>query len=734
MEQQVDSSKLCSLEVLIKKQIYYDSAKGWGVFLCQRISSKADLVIRGNIPPFPEGESYSIEGVWVNDKKHGRGFNVEKFLPFVPEEKQALLKYLSSDIFPGIGKKTALAIVDHFGAETVAVLDKDIERLWEIKSLSRDRIQKLLCAWKEVSKTRSDLLFLYSYGIIGKTAQKLMDFYGTSVQEELKKNPYSLVRKLKGFSFLRADSIALSLGISESSPERVKSAILHVLWEAGSSGHCFLEQEEVLKSLLDLLKLGEEFLKPLFKASLLSLEQEGALIVEVREKETCLYLRRTYRAEVNLALKVKELLEDQISLEESSDLERRLDIWLERHLATLEMELSSEQKRAVLMALLHPVFILTGGPGVGKSLTSRVILDLFVAKKQKVALAAPTGRAAKRLQELTGAEAKTLHRLLEWTPKDGQFLRNSENPLLYDVLIIDETSMLDIFLSEKLFQAIKKGTKIILIGDSDQLPSIGPGYVLSHLIESQVVPSLRLTKIFRQGLSSDIVKYSHEINQGFKPHFVKTEMSDCHFLSAEPSSVLALMKEFLLETLPARGFEESYIQILSPMKKGLLGCVNLNKEIQKAIFSKKAKPASLKNSNYEFHPGDRVIQLSNAYDLGVFNGDIGYVSNVDLKDKCLVVDFDGRLIVYENEKINHLALAYAITIHKSQGSEFPVVFIPVVPEHSHMLNRNLLYTALTRAKQLAIFFGLERSLGYAVFKDETIKRKTLLKERLVSLE
>lgn len=732
MGQKLDLQKLCSLEVLIKKQLYYDQAKSWGIFLCQRMSSKTELVIRGNMPPFEVGEGYSVEGSWIQDKKHGRQFEVEKFLPFVPEEKKALVKYLSSDIFPGIGKKTAAIIIDHFGTETVEVLDKDIERLWEIQSLSRDRIRKLIGAWKDVSQTRSNLLFLYSYGIVGKTAQKLLDFYGDALQHELKKNPYSLVRKVKGFSFLKADSIALSLGLEANSPERVKSAILHVLSEGASKGHCFLEAKETLKSLGDLLKLEESLLSSLFGKSLSGLEEEGNLVLERSQGEPCLYLSRTYRAEMNLAVKVKELLENKISSGEEKKLKQRVETWLEKYLISLQLELSEEQKEAVLMASCHSVFILTGGPGVGKSLTSRLILALFLAMKKKVALAAPTGRAAKRLHELTGYEAKTLHRLLEWAPKEGKFLKNAEDPLLYDVVIVDETSMLDVFLSEKLFQALKEGSKIILIGDSDQLPSIGPGYVLSHLIESGVVPSVVLTKIFRQGKTSDIVKHSHEINKGKVPLFLKQEVSDCHFVPSEPSGVLQHMKEFLLETLPARGFHESDIQILSPMNKGLLGCVNLNKEIQKAIFSKKARPHSLSNANYDFHPGDRVIQLSNDYDLGVFNGDIGYVSNVDPKDKSLIVDFDGRIVVYESEQLGSLALAYAITIHKSQGSEFPVVFIPLVSEHSHMLNRNLLYTALTRAKQLGLFFGLDRSLRYAVHKDETIKRKTLLKQRLLA--
>ena len=732
MEVLSDFSPYSSHKVQIKRELYYDAEQSWGVFSCQDLETKKELSIRGNMPFLKVGERLLVEGSWVKDKKFGRQFSVEKLIPFIPEKGKALIKYLSSDLFPGIGQQTARKIVDHFGEKTLSVLDDEMDRLGEVKGVSQDKLRGLRRTWKQVTKTRGDLLFLYRHGVTGKTAQKVLDAYGQNLQEEIKSNPYSLMSLVRGFSFLRADNMALSLGLEVASPDRIKSSFLYLLSEGEKKGNCYLPEEELLNSSFKLLGLDSKNQRVLFLNALLELESYGFIVRCEGGGGSCVYLERTFRAEKSLASRVKELSKRELPKKEVSDIKARAKVWLEKYLERVSIKLDEEQEKAVVTCVTHPFSLLTGGPGVGKSLTSKIILHLFFAMKKTVALASPTGRAAKRLSELTGYEAKTIHRLLEWSPKEKKFLRSEKTPLEVDVLIVDEASMLDVFLADKLFRALKEGSQIVLIGDCDQLPSIGPGHVLAHLLESGVCPVARLKKIFRQGEASAIVSYSHEINQGKIPSFSSEGVTDCHFFKMTNAlEVKKTLKNFLEEGLPKYGFSVRDVQVLCPMNKGNLGCQNLNKEIQTLFHSRLEKdPSSLGNGKYDFSKGDRVIQLVNNYDLGVFNGDIGYVVKVDSKEKSLCVDFSGNLVIYEKEQLSQLGLAYAITIHKSQGSEFPVVLLPLVPEYTHMMTRNLLYTALTRGRQLAVFLGFERILHLAIKRRETVKRYSLLKERI----
>ena len=711
-----------SLSGSVKSVVFHNEETGWFVATvavdggAPGGGETAQLV--GKCPTIWQGEEIRAVGSWRQHPTHGLEFEATAVECVAPTSARGIERYLASGIVRGIGEKWAKKIVEKFGENTLDVLERASGRLAEVKGLGPARRAAIKRAWEANRGTRDAMIFLQGHGITTGASAKIYRQYGANTVATVKQNPYRLCADIDGIGFLKADEIARKVGIERDSPLRARAGLYHTLQTLAEEGHCYCEKPELLLVAGNLLGISVDILE-----AALAEELEGSRLADDGGR---IYLRRLLRAERRVAGCVLAILDTRPSF-------RPIDVpaalaWVSRKLS---FELSPAQRKAVEMALGSKFSVVTGGPGVGKTTIIRALLDVWRARGLRVALVAPTGRAARRMAESTGGEAATVHRLLKWNPQRGGFVHNAENPLEADVFVVDESSMLDVELAASLLSAVKPTSTVVLVGDTDQLPSVGPGNVLRDIIDSGVVPYVRLDFIFRQKSGGWIVRNAHRVNQG--EGFLLPpagEPSDFFFVPCEdPARTLSLVLELVQHRIPRRYNLSPLadVQVLTPMRKNDLGTESLNAALQNALNP--SGPA-LRRFGRAYRVGDRVMQIRNNYDKDVFNGDIGFVRTVSPEGESLDVDFDGRCVVYAASELDELVHAYATSIHKSQGSEYPAVVIVVANQHYVLLERNLLYTAITRGKRLVCVVGSRFAVKKAIETTTTRQRHTALADRL----
>ena len=702
---------MAQIRCVVERITYQNPENGYSVFRV-KVKGYDDLVtLVGNLLDVPAGSVLLCQGEWRVDRKYGQQFQCSTWEEVMPATAYGIEKYLGSGLVKGIGPKFARLIVDRFGTGTIDVIETDIDRLNEVHGIGPKRIAKIRESWEKQKDIKNVMLFLQGHGVSTAFAAKIYREYGKESVSKVQENPYRLADDIWGIGFKTADGIASRMGYGKDDPRRVRSGILYTLGQLADEGHCFATDEQLLGTAAELLDVGEEAIGAVLA------DMSGA--DDVITDGEAIYLPPFHYAECGVARRLLALRNGNGSLfpEDEPELPRGEGIVYDE-----------TQLEAVRLALKSKVMVLTGGPGTGKTTTTKAIIGALRSSGLKVLLAAPTGRASKRMSEATGMEAKTIHRMLEYNPKDG-YQRNADNPLTGDALIVDECSMIDILLMNNLLKAVPDGMRLILVGDIDQLPSVGAGNVLRDIIDSGAVPVIRLTRIFRQAQSSRIVMSAHAVNAGRLPDLSNGRETDFFFLREEdPEKVAESIVDLVGRRLPgAYGIGADSIQVLTPMQRGVVGAASLNIALQQSL---NGNGDSLSRGGYTFRKGDRVMQLRNDYDKEVFNGDLGYITDVNLEDRVLKVDFDGREIEYDSTELDELSLAYATTIHKAQGSEYPVVVIPVMMNHFVMLQRNLIYTGITRARKVCVLIGQLKALSYAVRNLTVQKRNTCLKERL----
>ena len=706
----------------VRSLVYHNETSGWTV---------ASVAVRGGTPGGAEtatvvgsctnvweGEEIKATGRWVHHPSHGLQFQADSLECVVPTSAEGLRRYLASGIIRGVGPKLADKIVDQFGEKTIDVLERDSGRLREVRGLGEAKRRAIKAGWDRERGARDAMIFLQGAGVTAGSAAKLYRQYGANTVAVVKENPYRLCNDVFGIGFLKADDIARKVGVPRDSPQRARAGLAHVLQSLADEGHCFCEKPELLLEAENILSIPMETL-------------ERALADAIADNRFAddggrIYLHRLHRAERIVADRVLALLDTRASFRPI--VADAAVAWVARKLS---FSLSPAQERAVRMALESKFSVVTGGPGVGKTTIIRALAEIWCAKGLDVRFVAPTGRAARRMAESTGRDAQTVHRLLKWNPAEGRFTYTADNPVPADVVVVDESSMIDIELASSLFSALRPTTTVVLVGDIDQLPSVGPGNVLRDLIASEVVPCTRLDVVFRQKTGGWIVRNAHLVNEGKSFETPPPgEFSDFFFVPCEdPDRTLRLALELVERRIPARYNLSPLqdVQVLTPMRKNLLGADNLNAVLQQGLNPH--GPAIVRGGR-AYRVGDRVMQTRNDYDKDVFNGDVGFVRAVDPDGPSLDVDFDGTVVNYAASDLDELVHAYATSIHKSQGSEYPAVVIVLATQHFKLLQRNLLYTAITRGRKLVCVVGSPRAVGLAIRNNETVRRRTALAERL----
>ena len=706
---------MTKLRCVVERITFQNAENGYSVMKV-KVKGYDDLVtLVGNLQEVPAGAVLLCEGEWRVDKRYGQQFQCETWEEVMPATAYGIEKYLGSGLVKGIGPKFAKLIVGHFGTDTIEVIETDIERLYEVPGIGKKRVEKIRESWEKQKDIKNVMLFLQGFGVSTAYAAKIYRQYGKESIDNVKENPYRLADDIWGIGFKTADGIARRMGYEMNDERRLRSGLIYTLNQLADEGHCYAEEEQLIATAKQLLEADEECIRT---AMTHAIETEDLML-----DGTGIYLPPFYYAECGTANRLSTLVHTK---EVGSIFTARFD------LAKLQRETGIEydevQVEAIRQAIASKVMVLTGGPGTGKTTTTKAIIAALQSAGMRILLAAPTGRAAKRMSEATGMEAKTIHRLLEYNPQDG-YKRNDENPLEGDALIVDECSMIDIILMNNLTKALPTTMRLVLVGDIDQLPSVGAGNVLRDIIDSGVIPVVRLTRIFRQAQSSRIVMSAHAINRGCFPDISNGQHTDFFFMKQEePEKVAETIVSLVRDRLPkAYRQPAANIQVLTPMQRGVVGAANLNMALQQALNH---NTAALVRGGYTYKEGDRVMQLRNNYDKDVYNGDLGYVRSVDMEERTLTVDFDGQMVEYEASELDELTLAYATTIHKSQGSEYPIVVMPVLMTHYVMLQRNLIYTGITRAKKICVLVGQTKALAYAIHNMKVLKRNTRLKERL----
>jgi exodeoxyribonuclease V alpha subunit len=803
------------LSGIIKRVTFHSPETGWSVLKINPSEAKnKEIAVTIHQSKVFAGATMDFYGNWVHHPKYGDQFKAVKAIERKPASANALEKYLGSGLIKGIGPVFAKRIVNHFGKDTLAVFDTHIERLLDVPGIAKKKLQMVQSAWTEHKDIKDVMLFLQEYDISTLFAVKIYKTYGKEAISVVSQNPYKLAQDIFGIGFFSADKVALNINPNnEESEQRITAAIDHILDNSREEGHVFLTRDQITKQVNELLsKSLDEKISYLLQ----KMEKEG--IVKVRElAHSCYYAPSLYYDEEYIAKKIKTLAK-KTKTPVNPD---RLKQWIKNYTQKYSISLSPEQEDAIINIVNHGFSVLTGGPGCGKTTTTRVLVALLQTMQKTVLLAAPTGRAAQRMTEVIGIKAKTIHRLLEWQPSLGGFKKNDQNPLKTNFLIVDECSMLDVHIASALLKAVSPYTQVLLLGDSDQLPSVGAGNIFKDIIASNAVPVFRLTKIFRQARESSIIRFAHEINKGITPiiespfhkPYIWQQHLDCLFIDSDEAtqeqlhfikrvktfaqhtppntntqdqkdlytneyqftipekfqhvdieklaqtqsyteelkevlkrvhpwstlnyglSATDTIKKIYTESIPKYFGKQIEIQILSPMIRGSLGTHNLNRLIQETLNPQKPGFSSMRIGEKIFRTGDRVIQRRNNYDLQIFNGDIGKITAIDNEELKMQVEFkinnaETRSITYEKETLSEIELAYAITIHKSQGSEFEAIIIPLATQHFTMLFRNLLYTGLTRAKKLAVFVGSRKALAIAVKNNKTTIRQTALETLL----
>ncbi len=719
-----------SVEVL--HVTYHNQENGWSVLKIRDLQSLERETAVGVFSTIHAGESYRLSGLWATHPSFGKQFKIQRATEILPHTESGLIRYLSSGVYKGIGPKIAERIVSHFGTQTLDILHHHPQKLMDVPKMTARLAKKVAQAWKEKQLSADTLIFLSEHGMSSNLSQKIAKTYGDKTIEIISRNPYQLIDDFRGIGFFTADKIARALGCASDSLFRLQAGILHLLRQGEERGHCYLTAAQLQVDLQTLLQLTSEQITARTYPALEELQKKRAVV----ESEGNYYRQELYLSELSSAIHIARILQTPVPSHMGTPeaIEQEAKRWVEAYQQKNAVQVSQRQSDAILQAAQEKVFILTGGPGVGKTTTVRALILFFQSQQCQVLLAAPTGRAAQRLSEISPIPAKTIHRMLEWSASENHFIKDASNPLRADVVVIDEASMLDIHLASQLLQAIPSTSRLILIGDVDQLPAVGPGNFLSDLLQSKCVPCLQLTEIFRQAASSQIVQIAHAINKGQVPTFEDQAGTDCLFLPAHaPQDIMEMIRLLMGKTLRERGFDPTRdVQILTPMNRGPLGSLALNQEMQALLNPKPtdAREGDVPRNGFVLRTGDKVIQTVNNYEQNVFNGDIGFVEYTKVEGGKVVVSFQGRTIQYEGEGIQELLLAYAVSIHKSQGSEFPVVVIPVSMQHYIMLQRNLFYTALTRGKKLVIFIGEPKALAYAIHNQDSRKRQTQLSMRV----
>jgi exodeoxyribonuclease V alpha subunit len=716
------------LSGVIERVTFHNSQTGFAVLRVQPDRRGGIVTVVGTMPSAVAGEYVEATGAWVVDREHGMQFRAESIRATPPSTVEGIEKYLGSGLIKGIGPHFARKIVAVFGERTLTVIDESPAFLKEVKGIGPRRIQQIRESWREQQSVRNIMVFLQSHGVGTDRALRIYKMYGDRAIDLVRENPYRLASDLWGIGFKTADELAQRIGIDRASPLRARAALSYVLQQLSHEGHCGFPEPDVIGKTETMTGIDATILND-------AVTQACAQDEIIREswanlpsgEPPWLYLKSLFLAEAGVARAIGELRTGSHPLP-SIDNEAAIR-WVEGRMG---LQLSATQCDAIRMAVTSKVLVITGGPGVGKTTLVRGILEVFTAKGMRCGLCAPTGRAAKRLSETTGQEAKTIHRLLEVDPAFGGFKRNRENPLDVDLLLVDETSMVDIVLMNQLLRAVPKLACLVLVGDVDQLPSIGPGTVLADVINSGTVPVVRLTEIFRQASASRIIRAAHRVNEGQRPESSPDDKGDFYFIEAnEPNAIIERIITLLRDRIPARFGLDSVrdVQVLTPMNRSELGSRALNERLQAVLNPAKVGP-QVQRYGWTFRVGDKVLQTQNNYQKEVFNGDIGKVSEINESAQELSVAFEGKFVTYDYGELDELALAFAMTVHKSQGSEYPAVVMPLHTQHFLMLQRNLLYTAITRGKKLVVLVGSLRALQTAVQRQDNTRRCSALVARL----
>ena len=708
---------------LVERVTFHNAENGFSV-LRVKVRGRRDLeTVVGHAPAIGAGEWITASGEWVEDRSYGRQFKARFLRTSQPTSVEGIRRYLASGMIHGIGKVYAAKLVQAFGEDVFDVIENHPERLREVSGIGPVRAARIVEAWAEQKVVREIMVFLHEHGVSTARAVRIFKTYGVDSVQVMSENPYRLARDIRGIGFRTADTIAMQLGIEKTAMIRIRSGISFALAEAMNDGHCGLPRDRLIADTAGLLEVAPDLVAD-------ALEQEigdGFVVVDRVGDTECVFLLALYRAEAYIARRLHALRRGDRPWPEI-DGDRAIP-WVQQHTG---LELADSQKQAVRMALLSKVMVVTGGPGVGKTTIVNAILRILAAKQVRIALCAPTGRAAKRMAEATGREAKTIHRLLEVDPRYGTFRRTGENPLECDLLVVDEASMVDVMLMYALLNALPGNAALLVVGDVDQLPSVGPGQVLADVIGSGMLPVARLTEVFRQAAESRIIVNAHRINEGEIPELARPDgESDFYFVRAdEPETALQRIIELVGTRIPGRfGFDPVQdIQVLCPMQRGDVGARRLNKELQETLNPSEER--KVERFGWTFSRGDKVMQTENDYDREVYNGDIGFIQDVDPETAEITVEFDGRALAYGFGELDALVPAYATTIHKAQGSEYPAVVIPVTTQHYIMLQRNLLYTGVTRGKRLVVLVGQHKAVAIAVGAASGRRRWSKLREWL----
>ena len=746
---------MIKIRCVVERITYQNPENGYTILKC-RVKDYTDLVpVVGSLLDANVGSVLLVEGNWKVDAKYGRQFIAENWEETLPATVYGMEKYLGSGLIKGVGPKFAKRIVQKYGADTFTIIEENVQLLIEVDGIGNKRVQMIAESWEKQKEIKNIMLFLQEHQVSSSFAAKIYKQYGNDSISVMKENPYRLADDVWGIGFKTADQIATKLGFGKESYVRLRSGLMYTLSELSGDGHVYAKKQQFIDKASELLESSSEAvimtMDEMLKKEELILEKDIVRPDQDGNPISAIYLPPFYYAEIGVAGKLKKLLASPAGDTLYTKLmeERRntgndsLSVSVEMIQKKVGMNYDEIQADAIRQAATAKVMVLTGGPGTGKTTTTQGIIAAYRTYGLKVLLAAPTGRAAKRMTEATGLEAKTIHRILECKPPEG-YQKNEENPLEGDVLIIDECSMIDIILMNSLLKAIPQTMRLLLVGDIDQLPSVGAGNVLRDIIDSGSFPVIRLTRIFRQAQSSRIVMNSHRINEGKLPDISNGKDTDFFFVENEDAEAAVPQIVTLVEDKLPRYYhvEPSQIQVLTPMQRGVVGATNLNLALQEALnppeheIFMRGKGAvmmprdCLRRSGFAYRAEDKVMQIKNNYDKEVFNGDIGMIESVNAEDRSLKVNFDGRIIDYDITDLDELVHAYATTIHKAQGSEYPIVVMPILMNHYVMLQRNLIYTGITRAKKVLVMVGTKKVLSYAVGNVTVTRRNTLLKERL----
>jgi exodeoxyribonuclease V alpha subunit len=710
---------------LVERVTFHNSDNGFCVLRAKARGHRDLVTVIGHAAMISAGEWITASGEWITDLTHGQQFKARFMRTSAPTSIDGIEKYLGSGMIRGIGPVYAKKMVQAFGEKVFDIIEAEPDRLREVTGIGVLRAKRITDAWAEQKIIREIMVFLHSNGVGTARAVRIYKTYGSDAVQVMTENPYRLARDIRGIGFKTADAIAMKLGIEKTAMIRVRAGISYALTEAMDDGHCGLPTHALVPIAVELLEISKELVQTALDLEL----SDGTVIAATVGETPCVFLGGLYRAEQVIAERLLHLANRKLPWPHI-DADKAVP-WVEQKTG---LSLAESQIAAIRLALVSKVLVITGGPGVGKTTIVNAILRILDAKGVNLLLCAPTGRAAKRMTEATGFEAKTIHRLLEVDPKVGGFKRNGENPLECDLLVVDETSMVDVMLMQALMKAAPDNAALLIVGDIDQLPSVGPGQILADVIASRAVPVIRLTEVFRQAAQSRIITSAHRINQGSIPDLSKPEGdSDFYFVQADdPETAVLRIIELVKTRIPQRfGLDPIRdIQVLCPMNRGGVGGRSLNIALQAALNP--AGERKVERFGWTFAPGDKVMQIENDYDKEVYNGDIGYVDDVDPEAGELTASFDGRAVVYGFGELDTLVPAYAATIHKSQGSEYPAVVIPVLTQHYAMLQRNLLYTGVTRGKKLVVLVGQKKAVAIAARNVSGRRRWSKLNEWLAA--